>query len=114
MYGLKSTKADAFDTRVVIDVSKVEQSLGSEHYHAWRQLYREMATKWTLNAVSTGAHILKGKIYQNIMVDVKVRYMNSQDYPKYLRRRHFSQNSDSVFNNCTVLRKCKFIKSKIR
>ncbi|XP_071119150.1 glucokinase regulatory protein-like [Haliotis cracherodii] len=36
------------------------------------QLYREIATKWVLNAVTTGAHILKGKVFQNNMVDLKV------------------------------------------
>ena len=37
------------------------------------ELFREMATKWCLNAITTGAHILKGKVYKNIMIDVKVR-----------------------------------------
>ncbi|XP_028998468.1 glucokinase regulatory protein [Betta splendens] len=32
----------------------------------------ELSTKLVLNAVSTGAHILKGKIYQNHMIDVQV------------------------------------------
>ena len=36
-------------------------------------LLQEMATKWCLNAITTGAHILKGKVYRNIMIDVKVR-----------------------------------------
>ncbi|KAL8562315.1 hypothetical protein ACOMHN_037271 [Nucella lapillus] len=31
----------------------------------------ELTVKWTLNAVSTGAHILKGKVFNNIMVDLK-------------------------------------------
>nr|XP_033794333.1 glucokinase regulatory protein isoform X1 [Geotrypetes seraphini] len=33
---------------------------------------RELSTKWILNTVSTGAHVLKGKIYRNYMVDFKV------------------------------------------
>ena len=37
------------------------------------ELLQEMATKWCLNAITTGAHILKGKVYRNIMIDVKVR-----------------------------------------
>jgi N-acetylmuramic acid 6-phosphate (MurNAc-6-P) etherase len=37
------------------------------------QLFKEMACKWTYNVISTGAHILKGKVYQNFMIDVKVR-----------------------------------------
>uniref|UniRef100_A0A3P8SXN3 SIS domain-containing protein n=1 Tax=Amphiprion percula TaxID=161767 RepID=A0A3P8SXN3_AMPPE len=32
----------------------------------------ELSTKLVLNAVSTGAHVLKGKIYQNHMIDVQV------------------------------------------
>uniref|UniRef100_H3D9U3 SIS domain-containing protein n=1 Tax=Tetraodon nigroviridis TaxID=99883 RepID=H3D9U3_TETNG len=32
----------------------------------------ELSTKLLLNAVSTGAHVLKGKVYQNHMVDVQV------------------------------------------
>ncbi|XP_030607993.1 glucokinase regulatory protein [Archocentrus centrarchus] len=35
--------------------------------HMW-----ELSTKLVLNAVSTGAHVLKGKIYQNHMIDVQV------------------------------------------
>ncbi|KAJ8398059.1 hypothetical protein AAFF_G00431360 [Aldrovandia affinis] len=35
-------------------------------------LQAELCTKWILNAVSTGAHILKGKIYRNYMMDLKV------------------------------------------
>ncbi|KAL3869711.1 hypothetical protein ACJMK2_042362 [Sinanodonta woodiana] len=38
----------------------------------WRQFHLEIATKWVLNAVTTGAHVLKGKVFQNIMVDLKV------------------------------------------
>nr|KAG5711808.1 hypothetical protein BaRGS_023572 [Batillaria attramentaria] len=34
-------------------------------------LYSELAVKWTLNAVSTGAHILKGKVFNNTMIDLK-------------------------------------------
>ena len=34
----------------------------------------ELVLKLSLNTISTGAHILKGKVYQNIMIDVRVRY----------------------------------------
>ena len=37
------------------------------------KLFKEIALKWCLNAISTGAHVLKGKVYKNIMIDVKVR-----------------------------------------
>nr|XP_006825582.1 PREDICTED: glucokinase regulatory protein-like [Saccoglossus kowalevskii] len=32
----------------------------------------EISLKWILNAISTGSHIMKGKIYKNLMIDVKV------------------------------------------
>jgi len=34
----------------------------------------EIILKLGLNTISTGAHILIGKVYQNIMIDVRVRY----------------------------------------
>uniref|UniRef100_A0A8C2WSA9 SIS domain-containing protein n=1 Tax=Cyclopterus lumpus TaxID=8103 RepID=A0A8C2WSA9_CYCLU len=43
----------------------------------------ELSTKLVLNAVSTGAHVLKGKIYQNHMVDVQVT--NSKLYCRATR-----------------------------
>ena len=33
----------------------------------------EIILKLCLNSISTGSHILKGKVYQNIMIDVRVR-----------------------------------------
>ncbi|BFZ16925.1 hypothetical protein BsWGS_19964 [Bradybaena similaris] len=36
------------------------------------QLATEMCIKWLVNCLSTGAHVLKGKVYQNKMVDVRV------------------------------------------
>uniref|UniRef100_A0A4W3HZK7 Glucokinase regulatory protein n=1 Tax=Callorhinchus milii TaxID=7868 RepID=A0A4W3HZK7_CALMI len=32
----------------------------------------ELSTKWVLNAISTGAHVLKGKVYYNHMIDLRV------------------------------------------
>lgn len=68
------SQRDKLDCVVSLDIStaRLVQSLGAEHYETWNQLYHEIATKWILNAVTTGAHVLKGKIYQNIMVDLKV------------------------------------------
>eukprot|EP00741_Cyanophora_paradoxa_P021802 tig00000241_g21045.t1 len=37
-----------------------------------RRLRSALAAKYALNAVSTGAHVLKGKVYMNFMVDLKV------------------------------------------
>ena len=36
------------------------------------QCLQEIAAKWVLNAVSTGAHILKGKVLRGFMIDVKI------------------------------------------
>ena len=37
-----------------------------------QQLLRCIYVKWICNCISTGAHILKGKVFRNIMVDVRV------------------------------------------
>ncbi|KAM3585042.1 uncharacterized protein V6R79_005940 [Siganus canaliculatus] len=47
------------------------------------QMQWELSTKLVLNAVSTGAHVLKGKIYQNHMMDVQVT--NSKLYHRATR-----------------------------
>ncbi|RVE75345.1 hypothetical protein OJAV_G00015890 [Oryzias javanicus] len=47
-------------------------------FHQW-----ELSTKLVLNVVSTGAHILKGKIYQNHMIDVQAT--NSKLYRRATR-----------------------------
>uniref|UniRef100_A0A672TE28 Glucokinase (hexokinase 4) regulator n=1 Tax=Sinocyclocheilus grahami TaxID=75366 RepID=A0A672TE28_SINGR len=44
----------------------------------------ELSTKWCLNAISTGAHVLKGKVYVNYMIDLRVT--NSKLY----RRAHMA------------------------
>ena len=38
-----------------------------------RDLLLEAGVKWVLNAISTGAHILSGKVLGNRMIDLKVR-----------------------------------------
>jgi hypothetical protein len=38
-----------------------------------RYCIAETILKLTMNTISTGAHVLKGKVYQNIMIDVRVR-----------------------------------------
>lgn len=40
----------------------------------------ELSTKWCLNAISTGAHVLKGKVYMNYMIDLRVS--NSKLYTR--------------------------------
>lgn len=36
------------------------------------QCLQEISIKWILNAISTGAHVLKGKVLRGLMIDVKV------------------------------------------
>ncbi|XP_046297468.1 glucokinase regulatory protein isoform X2 [Marmota monax] len=37
-----------------------------------QKFQRELSTKWILNTVSTGAHVLLGKILQNYMLDLRI------------------------------------------
>uniref|UniRef100_A0A8C7EI47 Glucokinase regulatory protein n=1 Tax=Nothoprocta perdicaria TaxID=30464 RepID=A0A8C7EI47_NOTPE len=37
-----------------------------------QKFQRELSTKWILNTVSTGAHVLKGNILHNYMVDLRI------------------------------------------
>lgn len=37
-----------------------------------QKFQRELSTKWILNTVTTGAHVLKGKVFRNYMVDFRV------------------------------------------
>ena len=37
------------------------------------QCVAQMGIKWVLNALTTGAHVIKGKVVRNLMVDVQVR-----------------------------------------
>ncbi|GAB4324165.1 MAG: hypothetical protein Kow0059_19670 [Candidatus Sumerlaeia bacterium] len=34
--------------------------------------FSELACKWVLNAITTGAHVLKGKVFQNRMIDLRI------------------------------------------
>ncbi|XP_064428074.1 glucokinase regulatory protein [Mirounga angustirostris] len=38
-----------------------------------QRLQHELSTKWVLNTVNTGAHVLLGKILQNHMLDLCIR-----------------------------------------
>ena len=49
------------------------QSALPQHASTMLQLYCEIAVKWVLNAITTGAHVLKGKVLRNYMVDLQVR-----------------------------------------
>ncbi|XP_053394873.1 glucokinase regulatory protein-like [Mercenaria mercenaria] len=67
-------KSKGFLHSLHIDVPTVEldELIGSDTRTTANQMFREIAVKCCLNAISTGAHIMKGKIYKNFMIDVKV------------------------------------------
>ncbi|MCJ8736753.1 hypothetical protein PDJAM_G00016030 [Pangasius djambal] len=43
-----------------------------KHSPVLMKQYWELSTKWCLNAISTGAHVLIGKVYMNYMIDLRV------------------------------------------
>ncbi|XP_058604287.1 glucokinase regulatory protein isoform X2 [Onychostoma macrolepis] len=53
----------------------------------------ELSTKWCLNAISTGAHVLKGKVYMNYMIDLRVT--NSKLYRRAINILQFTGCSES-------------------
>ncbi|XP_043118227.1 glucokinase regulatory protein-like isoform X2 [Puntigrus tetrazona] len=59
---------------------------------AMRQRW-ELSTKWCLNAISTGAHVLKGKVYMNYMIDLRVT--NSKLYRRAINILQFTGCSES-------------------
>ena len=63
------------DQTIVINLpyNKLEEILGQELTASCGSYLVELAAKWTCNTITTGAHVLLGKTYQNYMVDVKVR-----------------------------------------
>ncbi|XP_052777474.1 glucokinase regulatory protein-like isoform X2 [Mya arenaria] len=67
-------KSDIFDHvfRIDMPLNVLNELIGQETTTTANQMFREIAVKWCLNAITTGAHILKGKVYKNIMIDVKV------------------------------------------
>ncbi|XP_072307022.1 glucokinase regulatory protein [Eucyclogobius newberryi] len=69
----------AVDGRAVEKVG-INSSTGSQ---SLQRMQWELSTKLMLNAVSTGAHVLRGKIYQNDMIDLQVT--NSKLYQRATR-----------------------------
>lgn len=58
---------------ICIDLpSTMKEEHSNTCYNFLHQCSMEVCLKWVLNAVSTGAHILKGKVYKNIMIDLKL------------------------------------------
>ena len=46
--------------------------INPEFAHFVKQCFVEISIKWILNAISTGAHVLKGKVVGSFMIDLKV------------------------------------------
>ncbi|XP_020374955.1 glucokinase regulatory protein [Rhincodon typus] len=57
----------------------------------------ELSTKWILNAISTGAHVLKGKVYYNFMIDLKVSNSKLFDRALYILQRLTGQTQTKCF-----------------
>ncbi|XP_028395612.1 glucokinase regulatory protein-like [Dendronephthya gigantea] len=52
--------------------SVVREKVSSKYDNFVSQCTAEVSLKWVINAISTGAHILKGKVFQNNMIDLKL------------------------------------------
>lgn len=54
--------------------SKLKEHCPGSHEHQkfLQQCAAEVSLKWVLNAVSTGAHVMKGKVLKNCMIDLKL------------------------------------------
>ena len=68
--------SSAFSVKVTLDLTRVTPGsvIQDTALHPLvMTLYAELAIKWMLNAVSTGSHIIKGKVFNNIMIDLKPR-----------------------------------------
>ena len=63
---------DSLTIHIVLPSTGREQSSNKQFYKFLDQCTTEVSFKWVINAVSTGAHILKGKVYKNCMIDLKL------------------------------------------
>lgn len=50
----------------------VDITLPSEFLLSGMPSFMELSVKYVLNAISTGAHVLKGKIFRNLMIDLSI------------------------------------------
>ncbi len=68
---------DGYNSVVQLQMPTIDSTLGQKLSSSCAslvsQFQAELATKWVCNALTTGAHILKGKVCLNFMVDVLVR-----------------------------------------
>ena len=63
---------DIFPERLMLKIKKPNSGLPEDLDDIFSRCIAEVSVKLIFNAISTGAHILKGKVLQNFMIDVKV------------------------------------------
>ena len=68
-----TSSSEALDVTISLPWNVLDSLLTTPLVAECGQFFMEMACKWTCNIISTGAHIIRGKIYENIMIDVRVR-----------------------------------------
>lgn len=68
---------------VYLCISSKWYTLNSAIFFPIQKQYWELSTKWCLNAISTGAHVLVGKVYMNYMIDLRVT--NSKLYRRAIQ-----------------------------
>ncbi|KAL4235846.1 hypothetical protein ACF0H5_004235 [Mactra antiquata] len=69
----EKVEATNFDQIFYLELpNEINDVIDLETRDVANQMLREMAVKWCLNAITTGAHVIKGKVYCNIMIDVRV------------------------------------------
>ena len=63
----------AESVEIKIPWTSVKARLGEYGMTLIEPQLQELACKWVCNALTTGAHVIAGKVYRNLMVDIKVR-----------------------------------------
>ena len=58
---------------VSLPVTSLQSTLGEHLYSVMLPCFKQIALKWVCNCLTTGAHVIKGKVYRNYMIDVRLR-----------------------------------------
>lgn len=61
------------DVDLQIDIPWTDLDLSAASAKFLKSMYVEIAIKWVCNAITSIAHITKGKVFSNYMVDLNVR-----------------------------------------
>ena len=64
---------DAICVDLVLPNEKLEQVLSKELCVVLRPIFRQLVCKWLCNTLTTCAHVHKGKVFRNKMIDLRVR-----------------------------------------